>query len=77
LQTITDGRFGPAILVMFTITMFLTMKVYNTERAWASALFVSSILGLFLAAIGLLSTAWMLGVLIAFLFGLAVMIWGD
>jgi hypothetical protein len=77
LQVITDGRFGPALLIMFSITIFLTMKVYDTERAWAAAFFVSALLGLFLGALGLLPFIWRVGVFIAFLVGLAGIVWRD
>lgn len=77
LNTITDQRFGPALIIMFGIVVFLTLKVYNTERAFSATAFVIGILGVLLSGVGLLSTTWMVACVSLALIGVLLVIWDN
>lgn len=53
INVITDGYFGPSIVAGFFALMFLSMKNYESEKAFASSIFLATVLCFFLWLVGL------------------------
>jgi hypothetical protein len=52
----TVGTFGWMFLLAFGTVTFISMKVFDTERAFASATFMTGILGLMFGSFGIVNS---------------------
>ena len=55
-NTVTSNAFGYLILIAVYIITFISLKNYPTERAFASASFITAITSVFMAVLGLVPT---------------------
>lgn len=55
-NTVTNNLFGLGLLLMIFIVSFLSLKIYTTERAFATASFITAMSSYFLAILGLIAT---------------------
>lgn len=69
-NTVTDNWFGLAILIVFFIVMFLALKNYSTEQAFATASFASAIVAVLLRVVGLVGDNVVIGMAILAVLGL-------
>ncbi|MBU1449276.1 hypothetical protein KKF45_05520 [Patescibacteria group bacterium] len=46
-NSVTDGMFFTMILFAFYVILFMSLKSYNTERAWAASSFITMVIAIF------------------------------
>lgn len=77
MNTVSDQRLGVAMLIVFGLTTFLTLKTYESEKAFAAASFVIGLLSCFFAFIGIVSMSITLLCVVFAAIGLFMLVWRD
>ncbi len=75
LNNATTGAFGWMFMIIFFSVTFLVMKIYDTERAFAAATFLTGLLGLSFGALGIVTQPVILGSVLLMLIGGAGVVW--
>jgi len=55
-NTVMDGLFGTALLVILFFIFWMSLKDYKTDRAFAAAAFVTMPIAIFFFVMGLINT---------------------
>jgi len=61
LNVVMDNIFGVGLLVVFFFISFLSMKEYRTDRAFASAAFITMPIAILFFIMGLINTTILVG----------------